>query len=295
MPIPKPKKDESEDDFIERCMGNDTMNEDYPDNKQRLAVCFSQWKNKENKSMDTERRYIDAGECRLLEDGNKLEGYAAVFNKWSEDLGFFREKIKRGAFKKTLEDGADVRALINHDPNLIIGRAANGTLELEEDKRGLKYLVSLPDTSYARDLKESVKRGDITQNSFGFVTMKDSWEQGEGKELDERTLIEVKLLDVSPVTFPAYPQTDLKLRTLLQDVGEDYELVGRIMVRARRGLELSETDKDTLRGFLTILSDYIVEDEPVAEDHSEAEDEPPYGTLIRMRQMKSRVEQYIGA
>lgn len=295
MPIPKPKKDESEDDFIERCMGNDTMNEDYPDNKQRLAVCFSQWKNKENKSMDTERRYIDAGECRLLEDGNKLEGYAAVFNKWSEDLGFFREKIKRGAFKKTLEDGADVRALINHDPNLIIGRAANGTLELEEDKRGLKYLVSLPDTSYARDLKESVKRGDITQNSFGFVTMKDSWEQGEGKELDERTLIEVKLLDVSPVTFPAYPQTDLKLRTLLQDVGEDYELVGRIMVRAKRGLELSETDKDTLRGFLTILSDYIVEDEPVAEDHSEAEDEPPYGTLIRMRQMKSRVEQYIGA
>jgi len=295
MPIPKPKKDESEDDFIERCMGNDTMNEDYPDNKQRLAVCFSQWKNKENKSMDTERRYIDAGECRLLEDGNKLEGYAAVFNKWSEDLGFFREKIKRGAFKKTLEDGADVRALINHDPNLIIGRAANGTLELEEDKRGLKYLVSLPDTSYARDLKESVKRGDITQNSFGFVTMKDSWEQGEGKELDERTLIEVKLLDVSPVTFPAYPQTDLKLRTLLQDVGEDYELVGRIMVRAKRGLELSETDKDTLRGFLTILSDYVVEEEPTAEGHSEAGDEPPYGTLIRMRQTKLEVEKYIGA
>ena len=293
MPLPKPKNNESQDDFIERCMSNNTMQKEYPDDDQRLAVCFSQWKNKEKKSMATERRYIDTGECRLLEEGNKIEGYAAVFNKWSEDLGFFRENIKKGAFKKTLEDEADVRALINHDPNLILGRTKNGTLELEEDNKGLKYLVSLPDTSYARDLRESVKRGDITQNSFGFITIQDKWKQGEGKELDERTLIEVKLLDVSPVTFPAYPQTSLTLRDAFNNIGIDYDMMGRIIMRAERGMDLTENDKDTLRGFMTILSDYIIEEEPSAEAHSEAESGPDYSTLIRMRLMKSRVQKYI--
>ena len=162
--------------------------------------------------MKTERRVSSNTEMRISSGGREIVGYAAVFNKWSEDLGFFREKIKPGAFSKSLSDGADVRALINHDPNLILGRVSNGTLELEEDDIGLKYRIKLPSTSYANDLKESVRRGDITQNSFGFLTIRDSWKQGDGKELDERTLIEAKLLDISPVTFPAYPQTSLDLR-----------------------------------------------------------------------------------
>ena len=243
--------------------------------------------------MDTERRYTNMGEFRLDGEKNTLEGYAAVFNKLSEDLGFFREKIKPGAFKKTLDDGADVRALINHDPNLIIGRTQNGTLELEEDRKGLKYMVSLPDTSYARDLKASIERGDITQNSFGFITIQDKWKQGEGKDLDERTLIEVKLLDISPVTFPAYPQTSLGLRSILNGMGVDYDLIGQLVVRAERGLELSEEDKDTLRGFITTLSDYVVDEEPLTEEHLETDLEPDYTTQLRMRLMKSRVEKYI--
>ena len=291
MPIPKPKSDEKQDDFIERCMSNDTMKEEYPDNDQRLAVCFSQWKNKEKNSMDTERRYIDLEEFRYDGEKNQIEGYAAVFNKWSEDLGFFRERIKRGAFKKTIEEG-DIRALFNHDPNLILGRTKNGTLDLNEDNKGLKYLVKLPDTTYARDLKESIKRGDVSQNSFGFLTIQDDWKRGTGAELDERTLVEVKLLDISPVTFPAYPQTSLNLRDSFGRVGIDYELMGRLIVRAERDLELSEEDKETLRGYLQILSKYV-EEEPVAEDHSEAESGPDFSTLLRMRLMKSRVEKHI--
>ena len=292
MPIPKPKSGEKQDDFIERCMGNDTMKEEYPDNKQRLAICFSQWKKKEKDSMDTERRYIDLEEFRYDGEKNQLEGYAAVFNKWSEDLGFFREKIKKGAFKKTIEEG-DVRALFNHDPNLILGRTRNGTLELEEDNKGLRYLTKLPDTTYARDLKESIKRGDITQNSFGFITIQDDWKRGSGAELDERTLIEVKLLDISPVTFPAYPQTSLSLRDAFSGIGIDYDLLGKVIMRAERGMDLSEEDRDTLRGYLTILSDYVFEEEPLAEEHLKAESGPDYSTLLRMRMIKSRVEKHI--
>ena len=120
MPIPKPKTGETQDEFIERCMSNETMKEEFPDNDQRLAICFQKWKDKSKKSFsgNAERRYSQDAEMRIKEDegdGNTLVGYAAVFNKYSDDLGWFKEKIQKGAFSKTIVDG-DIRALINHDP-----------------------------------------------------------------------------------------------------------------------------------------------------------------------------------
>ena len=139
-------------------------------------------------------------------DDMVLEGYAAVFNS-ETDLGHFREVIKPGAFDDVMTN--DVRALINHDPNLILGRTENGTLELSTDERGLKYRVKLGNQSYAKDFYESVKRGDISQSSFAFTIEEQSWNE-------ERTVRSVdkvrQLLDVSPVTYPAYAAATVQAR-----------------------------------------------------------------------------------
>lgn len=142
-----------------------------------------------------------------------LAGYAAVFNSWSEPLGWFREIIRAGAFKDSLESGADVRALVNHDTGRIIGRNKAGTLRVSEDNRGLKIEIDLPDTQDGRDLATSVTRGDITGMSFGFEVKKDRWTRNKDDELEERELLEIELFEVSAVPFPAYPDTTLAKRS----------------------------------------------------------------------------------
>ena len=141
-----------------------------------------------------------------------IEGYAAVFGVWSEDIGGFTEMIRKGAFSKTLKE-ADVRGLWNHDVNYVLGRTKSGTLSLEEDDKGLKIRNQPPKTTWANDLQVSMKRGDVNQMSFMFQTMRDEWDQSDPKNI-KRELIELKLFDVSVVTFPAYPQTAAHVRLL---------------------------------------------------------------------------------
>ena len=164
----------------------------------------------ERRLFDTEFEARDGGE-----DGKpaQIRGYGAVYGQMSENLGGFRELIAPGAFDGVLND--DVRGLINHDSNLILGRTTSGTLRLSVDERGLAYEIDLPDTSYARDLAVSMKRGDISQSSFGFYIDDDEWgEDSEGRVI--RTVKKVRqLLDVSPVTYPAYPQTSSEARALV--------------------------------------------------------------------------------
>jgi len=161
---------------------------------------------------ETERRSLTIKELRATTDGGtpKIAGYAAVFGVWSEDLGGFRESIQRGAFASTIKT-ADVRALLNHDANHVLGRTKSGTLSLREDDTGLWFEVTPPDTQVARDLLTSIQRGDIDQMSFGFRTVLDdySW----NGDTIRRVLQEVELLDVSPVTYPAYPQTSASVRS----------------------------------------------------------------------------------
>ncbi len=143
----------------------------------------------------------------------RLEGHAAVFNQLSDDFGGWREKIAPGAFKDALK--GDVRALWNHQDDLVLGRTKSGTLELEEDATGLFFRIKLPDTGWMRDRLVSLKRGDVTGASFGFFTEKDEWTtEMNGTKI--RTITKIKeLLEVSPgVTFPAYPQTDVALASL---------------------------------------------------------------------------------
>lgn len=171
----------------------------------------------ENNAKSYVERRVYLFESRTVIDSEKrtIEGYAAVFNHWSEDLGGFREIILPGAFLPALQRAdLDVRALINHDANLILGRTKTGTLEIYEDEIGLKVRIALPDTQYARDLLVMMERGDINQMSFGFETAKDRWYEEGGQVY--RELLEIgRLYDVSVVTFPAYPQTIAQARDVL--------------------------------------------------------------------------------
>lgn len=167
-------------------------------------------------SKTPERRVIGiaAGELRVqaVDKVTKIAGHAAKFDVLSEDLGGFRERIAPGAFAKSIQS-SDIRALFNHDANIVLGRNTSGTLRLSEDSAGLAYEVDAPDTQLVRDMVLSpIARGDVTQCSFGFYTLDDKWTKVDGEWV--RTLLECDLLDVSPVTYPAYPQTDVAVRSL---------------------------------------------------------------------------------
>lgn len=162
---------------------------------------------------DVERRFItNPVSFEKRDDGvdeNVIEGYAAVFNRDSEDFGGWYERISQGAFKEVLND--DAVALFNHDMNYVLGR--NGVnVSIEEDSIGLKYKVKLPDTSFARDLRQLVKDGIIHQSSFAFTVAEQEWKHSEGQP-SVRTITKVKrLYDVSPVTRPAYPDATVGAR-----------------------------------------------------------------------------------
>lgn len=171
--------------------------------------------------MNSERRVLESKlTLRSIGGVPKLIGYAAVFNRDSDLIeGQFIERIAPGAFAESIAKAADVRALVNHEPTLILGRTVSGTLQLREDAHGLHSTISPPKTSYAQDILESTRRGDVSQMSFGFQTIRDRWEHGRHGAPDVRTLLEVRLFDVSVVTFPAYPDTDVAVRSHAHFVG----------------------------------------------------------------------------
>ena len=224
MPIPKPKKGEKEDDFISRCMS--AIGDEYDDKDQAVAICYDTWREAKKKKKSSEnplleRRFATVEEFRIETDGKekRIVGYPAVFNKLSEPMPTmfgpaFREKIRAGAFKKALEGEPDIRALFNHNPDLILGRTISGTLEVRERTRGLWSAITPPDTQTGRDVVKNIERGDITQMSFGFTIDKDEWfEDAEGNVT--RTIVSVdRLFDISPVTFPAYADTEVAVRSM---------------------------------------------------------------------------------
>ena len=149
------------------------------------------------------------------EEPLKLRGYAIVYNSLSEPLygDLFRERINRGAFTKSLLENDQV-CLWGHDTRYVLGRKSSGTLILREDDNGLYFEVFLPNTTWARDLKESVDRGDIKQMSFGFKVVRDNWLDNKDtlKEygMPIREVEEITLHEISLVTFPAYPETNVR-------------------------------------------------------------------------------------
>jgi HK97 family phage prohead protease len=169
--------------------------------------------------METERRTMNVRELRVLDGdgGPRIEGYAALFDAPSEDLGGFVESIKPGAFTRTLQEG-DARALWQHDTSYVLGRRKSGTLELAEDEVGLRFRATPPDAQWARDALVSIRRGDVDQMSFGFRVPQDGDRWWNVAGMTHRELLDVELLDVSPVTFPAYPQTTVSVRAKVEEI-----------------------------------------------------------------------------
>lgn len=148
---------------------------------------------------------------------NRLDGLAIVFNSRSVDLGGFVEVIAPEAVDRTLAAAADVRALVDHDSAKILGRTRAGTLTLRKDFQGLRVRIDPdPDISYVRDLLRSVDRGDVSGMSFGFQTLDDDWDFEQVPPL--RTIHDMKIREVSVVTFPAYEATnvDVAVRAMLE-------------------------------------------------------------------------------
>ena len=151
----------------------------------------------EQRTFGVSLRDGDTGKCTIT-------GYAAVFNSLSVEMYGFQEKIAPGAFTKTIKE-SDVRALWNHDTGIVLGRTKAGTLRCSEDKTGLAVEIDPPDS--AANLMETMRRGDVDQMSFGFETIRDMWEEDRANDTVTRTLLEVRLFEVSVVAFPAYEAT----------------------------------------------------------------------------------------
>jgi HK97 family phage prohead protease len=192
---------------------------------------------------NTELRYLPHGrfEVRTSADGQKtVKGYLAVYNQRSVDLGGFTEIVAPGAFTNSLKANPDVRLLVNHDWAKPLARTASGTLQLRDDNYGLGFTATLPDTTYARDVAESMSRGDITGCSFGFNCDDDgdSWANTDDGVV--RTLRAVTLSEGSIVTAPAYPQTSVSFRSAPADIrsllaiGEDNDGILAVIIAKRR-------------------------------------------------------------
>jgi HK97 family phage prohead protease len=169
--------------------------------------------------VDLERRNFPVEVLEIRDEEGKrpvVIGYAAVWEKLSVPLFWFREKIRKGAFSQSLQESAlgkrNIKALWNHNSDKPLGNTKKGTLKLEEDDKGLRFELELPDNTWGRDAEESIRRGDTDGVSFGFRTQKDEWDKADPNNVI-RTLIQVELHEISPTPFAAYPQTSLGVRS----------------------------------------------------------------------------------
>lgn len=168
-------------------------------------------------------------ELRTIGESNTLIGYAAIFDSPSEPLPW-TEYVRRGAFQKTLKDGADVRLLIDHE-GLPLARTKSGTLMLEEDDLGLRIEAPLDESNPdAARLLSALRRGDVSQMSFAFRTVKDAWTENR----NVRELKEVQLFDVSVVTYPAYEETVAELRSRNNTNSDTVKPVAPLALRKRQ-------------------------------------------------------------
>lgn len=167
---------------------------------------------------NSERRFF-VSNIEIREADNiapaRIQGYAAVFDSPSVDFGGWTETIDPEAFNEVLKD--DAFALFNHDPNLVLARN-NVNLTLSVDKRGLLYSFNMPNTSLGKDLAELIRSNVITKSSFAFRVKAQEWIHTDG-QASKRIIKKVgRLYDVSPVTYPAYPETSIGTRAFKQEL-----------------------------------------------------------------------------
>ena len=178
----------------------------------------------------TEKRNLTTNQVEIREDegGQRvLTGYAVKWEMKSVPMGYFKrfkEQFRRGAFTESLTND-DQKALWSHDTAKVLGRTKNGTLRLFEDEIGLRFELDLPDTTLGDDAYKSIKRGDVDGVSFGFSMLTQEWDEADSDNV-VRTVIKAKLLEISPVAFPAYPDSQVAARSH-DPYQEHMELKGR--------------------------------------------------------------------
>ena len=208
----------------------------------------------------SERRYIKIknAEIRLSNGDNakgvEIVGYAAVFNQPIDRFGL-EEVIMPGAFTRAIEEEQDVRALIDHDSRLLLGRTKSGTLSLKEDDIGLAVTIKPPRTTFADDVIESIKRGDLDGMSFAFVAKKQTFIEEGDKTI--RQLHDLDVEDVSVVTFPANEGTSVNLRS-----GLNTSELNRLMEWRSFGMNLGPADEKFVRKQIELLTALLPKVEP---------------------------------
>ena len=242
MPIPTPRPDESAEEFIERCMSDETMVAEYPDEKQRYAICNAQLEGEGRQAVRIPEREIRMAELRALppeSDGEMIvEGRAIVYDTptvmYEVDGIKYYEVIQRGAL-----EGADLRDVpfkYNHsDSIMVMARTRNKTLELIPDDKGLLVRARLANTTAGRDLYELIRRGDIDKMSFAFTVAEQSYD----RETRTRKIIRFKRIwDVSAVDTPAYPDTYIAARSFFEAQAEAERQAAEAARRLRKRLIL---------------------------------------------------------
>lgn len=237
-----------------------------------------------SKEIQTREIKVNDLQIRELEDGRRVIEGMIPYNSRSEWMGFF-EYIEPTAFNKTLADGADVRALWNHDTTKLLGRVKNGSLRLSSDDAGLHIECDLPKTTYAEDVYNLIREGYNNGLSFGFTTIKDKWgtEEVDGRQVEVCHLIEVRLYEVSfCVSFPAYEGTDSEARSIRSIIDD---------IRNIKAEDLSEEDREALT---TTIRELLPEDEqpapePVtqAAESTQADEEQARQLDAFLRELKS--------
>lgn len=153
------------------------------------------------------------------DEPTKITGYFIEWEKLSNPIyGYFREKFAKNAFRNL---SGDIRALWQHDVSRVLGRTTNKTLAIFEDDRGAKFEFIPPDTTWGKDAVESIRRGDVSEMSFMFSSTKHEWDEESDPEYPIRTILEADLYEISPVTFAAYPQTSVGVRSA-QEIYQSY-------------------------------------------------------------------------
>jgi HK97 family phage prohead protease len=183
---------------------------------------------------ELQRRSLPADEASIevqtRDDGKqKIVGYGVVFYREGDrsteyELGpGLRERIMPVACDRAIREQHDVRGLLNHNPNIVLGRTVSGTMQLTLDQKGMRYEIDPPDTQAARDTVVSLKRRDISGSSFGFTYTKGGYEFREEKDYDVLEVRDMILHDTGPVTYPAYVAATSGVREMRSEMFEDYK------------------------------------------------------------------------
>jgi len=173
----------------------------------------------------------------------KIIGYGAVFSKRYRVMGF-SEEIEPGAFTGTLAGSPDIRGMFNHSPDFLLGRTKSGTMDVEEDKRGLRYEIRADALDpQAQSVARKIARGDVDGSSMAFFVHREEWTEKDGKP-QVRTIKEIELIETGPVTMPASPATSSKIQRALEETGIEFEAIVGLAIKRRAGFSLEAGEDD---------------------------------------------------